>query len=505
MRIPSYDDLTPSIPDVSPLDVFASVERLLPTAPPVATGGAGTPHVPAATLFACVYAPDPSSGGRETLGLIAQAFSPRFQRYGDAVVVLDVSGLGRLLGDAQAIGSELDASVRASGARFHVAVAPTQTVAMLLSMARPTLTVVTTDVAAAVAPVALTHLQHLIDIESASKGDDRSQPSIAFDVLRRWGLTTIGELAALPAIDLSERLGVDGPALHARANGIDPRPLVPAVDAPRFIASMELEWPIDALEPLSFVFARLLDPLSDSLERADRGAAAVHLDLRLVDRSAHTRVLQLPAPMRDPRVLRTLLLLDLESNPPSAAVDAVTIELDPAPARIVQYSLLERATPSPETIATLTARLNALVGETRCGTPVVLDTHRPDGFAMWQFAGSLGAASYGSARSKGAEGSTGEAVAPSAPPAILRRFRPPLAVRVTVEGSRPVQVAIHRRGMPGGRVAQASGPWRTSGGWWEDGSRWDRDEWDLALSDGSLCRAYRDRITSVWFLEGVFD
>src|SRR5918992_4684872 len=103
---------------------------------------------------------------------------------------------------------------------------------------------------------------------------------------------------------------------------------------------MELEWPLDALEPLSFVFARLLDPLAAALERADRAAAAIRLDLRLTDRTVHTRALQLPAAIRDARVLRTLLLLDLESHPPPAAVDIVTIEVDPAPSRIVQYSLL---------------------------------------------------------------------------------------------------------------------------------------------------------------------
>ncbi len=69
----------------------------------------------------------------------------------------------------------------------------------------------------------------------------------------------------------------------------------------------------------------------------------------------------------------------------AAAIDIVTIELDPAPGRVIQYSLLERALPSAETLATLTARLGALVGETRCGSPVLLDTHRPDGFEMRAF------------------------------------------------------------------------------------------------------------------------
>ena len=133
---------------------------------------------------------------------------------------------------------------------------------------------------------------------------------------RRWGLTTLGEMAALNAGDLSARMGQEGIRLQQLALGRDAGPLVPDPDVPRFIGRMELEWPIDTLEPLSFVLARLLDPLSATLEQADRGAAALRLDLRLVDRTVHARVLQLPVAMREARVLRTLLMLDLESHPP---------------------------------------------------------------------------------------------------------------------------------------------------------------------------------------------
>ncbi len=248
---------------------------------------------------------------------------------------------------------------------------------------------------------------------------------------------------------------------------------------PRFIESCELEWPIETLEPLSFVFARLLDPLAAALERADRGAVALHLQLRLTDRTTHARMLQLPAPMRDPRVLRTLLLLDLESHPPAAAIDMVTIEVDPAPGRVVQYSLLERAVPSPETLATLMARLGALVGETRCGSPQLLDTHRPDGSDAAPVGvrrPSCGPSPLAAPRRR---------VRHRRPLAVvLRRFRPPVAIRVTVERGRPVRVAIDRRGMPGGVVQQAAGPWRSSGGWWES-LRWNRDEWDVALDGGA--------------------
>ena len=95
--------------------------------------------------------------------------------------------------------------------------------------------------------------------------------------------------------------GRRGSLLQQLARGARRAPLVPDPETPRFVQSMELEWPIDALEPLSFVLARLLEPLSEALERADRGAAALRLDLRLVDRTTIARVLQLPAAMRDPQ------------------------------------------------------------------------------------------------------------------------------------------------------------------------------------------------------------
>jgi protein ImuB len=474
MKIPSYDDLAPSIPDISPADVLTRVGRLMPVQAPVAAAPAPRDDGPPAVLYAALH-----GTAIDALTAIARDFSPRIERHGATDVVLDVSGLGRLLGDAQTIGAEL---VRAGADR--VAVAGSQTAARLLARARTGLTVADVDAAGALGSLPLAVLQSF----------DGRDPK-PFEVLQRWGLRTLGELAALPAGDLSARLGQRGVTLQRLARGIDPRPLVPDPGVPRFIASMELEWPIEALEPLSFVFARLLDPLSAALARADRAAAAVRLDLRLTDRTMHTRQLQLPAAMRDARVLRTLLLLDLESHLPPAAVDVVTIEADPAPARIVQYSLLERALPSAETLATLNARLSALVGADRCGTAVLLDTHRPDGFAM---------APLTSAEPLRRTAAADAGAPQPAPEPVLRRFRPPVAVRVALAHGRPVRVAIDRQGMPGGAIVQAAGPWRTSGEWWQR-TAWDRDEWDVVFACGTACRLYRDRRDGIWFLEGTFD
>jgi hypothetical protein len=167
------------------------------------------------------------------------------------------------------------------------------------------------------------------------------------------------------------------------------------------------------------------------------------------------RRIELPAPMRDARVLRTLILLDLESHPPHAGIDRVGVRLEPAPARIIQFSLLERAGPQPETIATLTSRLTALMGEGRVGSPVPLDSHAPDGFALTAFAPE------GPRRVDRGPWSVDVGPRP-----VLRRFRIPVIARVTIDRDRPVHVTTDRIGIRGGAVQQFAGPWRGSGGWW---------------------------------------
>ena len=548
----------------------------------------------ASALYACLRTPrDP-----EIAVTVAKEFSPRLQRYGSECVVLDISGLGRLLGDPQTIGDELASRIAdlsdgtwsadshrtritdsSDGTRIsrisadlqgvdygpgqsalsdedlqrsarsapreedprwrsRVAVAPTPIGTRVLSSAYPGLTVVTRDVESALAPVRLEVLRQVCaeihgaddrwrsaesasrEIRSARSASREQDPRSGqlFEVMERWGLSTLGELAVLPAGMLSARLGRAGIELQRMAKGVDVGPLVPDSDVPRFLERIELEWPIDGLEPLAFVLARLLEPLSLALERADRAAAALHLRLRLVDRTVHARLLQLPAALRDPRVLRTLLVLDLESHPPGAAIDIVTIEVDPAPGRVLQYSLLERARPSAETLTTLTARLGALVGESRCGCPVLLDSHGPEAFEMRRFAPDERApVALSSATPASVTSARDPLVAPDTPvasafkrkdqqleDAVLRRFRPPVAIRVVVDDGRPRYVFIDRRGMPGGHIEQCAGPWRSSGAWW-DARPWNRDEWEIALGDGSVCRVFQARETGHWFLDGVFD
>lgn len=327
-------------------------------------------------------------------------------------------------------------------------------------------------------------------------GEGREATIALVDTLQRWGLRTFGDVTRLPAADLFERLGPASFWLRRVAAGQDARPLVPVVDEETFEAELELEWPLDTLEPLAFVLGRLLDPLCLRLEQRDRGAIVVHVTLRLVSRVRETRRLELPAPMRDAKVLRTLILLDLESHPPGAGVDVVTIRVDVSPGRIVQHSLLTRATPSPEQLSTLIARLSAVMGDGRVGAPALLDSHRPEAFELRRFSPPPASSHAWQRPARTA----------------LRRFRRPLPVEVRLEDERPVFLSP-APGVRGGRIVQAAGPWRSSGAWWPVPPEaagafmraWHRDEWDVRLHEGDLCRIYYDHLRKRWLLESILD
>jgi nucleotidyltransferase/DNA polymerase involved in DNA repair len=508
-------------------------------------------------LYACVYRlPRLDDGGAASLTTIAEQFSPRYERHADDLLSIDVSGLERLLGTPRTIGEELRREAADRGLRVHVAVARRRMAALLLAVARPGLTVVGNgEEAAALAPVRLGVLEKFAEPQNAlNTQSDKKDGSVnsAISAVKHWGIQTLGELAALPAAQVRARLGHDGLIWHAMARGEDIRPLVPAQPEERFDGTMDLEWPIAELEPLSFVLTRLLEPLSTRLERRDRGAAVLHVHLRLVTKEVHARRLELPTPMRDVRTLRTLALLDLESHPAPAPIDRVTIAIDPTPGRILQHTLFTRPVPTAEQISTLLARLHALMGQERVGAAATVDSYRPGAFAMRPFAtdheaggGRSGSADRGdsAARLPQRAGETppsskeiSASFAVSALPRVagaLRRCRQPVPARVALDrGDRPVRVTSDRRGFAGGTVAFCTGPWRTSGDWWVGegppapvrrttraaarpsqsaaasrgaAAGWNRDEWDVTLGDGTRYRIFRDRVSDAWFIDSIVD
>ena len=330
------------------------------------------------------------------------------------------------------------------------------------------------------------------------------------ETLDSWGVRTCGALAALPVLDLSERLGQEGVRLHEFARCASSRAMVLAEPEVHFEEEMELEDAVPELEPLSFLLGRLLDQLCARLSARSLAAAMIRVRFELepvsennvrslndgVPRKAvaptYERILTLPVPSRNSKMLLKLLRLRLQAEPPQTAVLKIFMAGEAAEPRFEQGGLFLPSSPDPEKLGLTIARLANLVGDGNVGAPEISDTHRPDPFQMRRFMAPRIATETAS-KTRGANRKTGTELQSAAAGEdcelltdahrtrmAFRVYRPSLPAKIEMREGRLARVSFS--GVRG-EVVAASGPWRTSGDWWrEDG--WEHDEWDIDVRFG---------------------
>jgi protein ImuB len=291
-----------------------------------------------------------------------------------------------------------------------------------------------------------------------------------------------------------------------------------------FEECMDLEFAVELLDQLLFVLNRLLEQLCVRLRMHVLATSEIRVTLKLEkngrdenddrkgvrkeDAAVHERVLRLPMPAKESKFLLKLLKLDLEAHPPGAAVTAVKMVAVPTRSRTRQMGLYLPLSPEPEKLEVTLARIRATVGEGRVGTPVLLDTHRPNAFRQEDFV-----LAEMSERKVAAAATSQQAATAVA----LRIYRPALPATVELQKGKPARMVcdgVQRR------VISYAGPWRTKGDWWAE-TEWARDEWDVLMpalrpklekesgkgADGetAMYRIYRDLRSRRWFVEGIYD
>jgi protein ImuB len=250
--------------------------------------------------------------------------------------------------------------------------------------------------------------------------------------------------------------------------------------------------------------------------------------------SLHRITLQLPIPVQDSKTLLKLLQLELQAHPPKAPVKKVLLTIEATPPRKVQGELFIPSGPEPQRMEITLARIKAIAGETRVGSPLLRNTHQPDAFQMQRFSLSeepLGArtsrpplaAESGQERNAKTRKRAGRPRSqehnPALPHSALRRFRPAIPARVEVKDAAPAFIIFRNQRH---KVLAKAGPWRSGGDWWNE-SPWARDEWDVTLTENikqshktrpfetivnpeaEVYRIYCDLHTQQWFVEGMYD
>jgi protein ImuB len=415
--------------------------------------------------------------------------SPRLEDAAPGIVHVDLGGLGRLFGDDSEIGRRLRRQAGMVGLEARVGIASSRTAAAVATRIGPPVHTLPPGLErAALAAVPLATLEW---------------PEALAATFARWGLTTLGDLAGLPREGLGARLGRAGLAAHDLATGLDRAPFQAWTPPPFWEEAQGLEWEITTLPALAPVLQRVLDRLCARLATARLLADALEIRLGLASGGHHTRSVDLAAPLGDPTAILALLALEIEAHPPHAAIVAVSLSARVVPQRVASGGLWQPPPPAPRDLAAVLTRLTLLVGSANVGAAVVVDSHRPDDYALAPFDAATGAGDAPAARGDSTvptdSASRPELVAGSL---ALRRLRPPRRVEVDTREGRPVRVR-DIRGLDA-LVETCAGPWRRSGHWW-DTNAWARDEWDVELSDTTVWRLTHDRLSGHWFLEALYD
>jgi protein ImuB len=452
------------------------------------------------------------SSARAAILQAAGQFSPRVElmtpdRSPDAgsdthfCAVLDIAGTEKLFGPPEKLAKNLLHNVRVLGIEASVVVSANIDAALCLArslgprtasaLAGSTLAGWTTAIIPTGEEAAV--LQHLpLTVLNLT-------PEHA-ETLARWGIATLGALAALPEKELIARLGQEGRRLRQLARGQAPHLLVPTEAAFNLEERIELDSPVELLDSLLFVLGVLLDHLIARASAQILALASVTVTLTLEGASTHTRThsrtVRPALPTNDRRLWLRLLHLDLQSHPPSAAILSVTLTADPGSTSKVQLGLFSPQLPEPDRLDVTLARIRAIVGEQCVGRAVLEDTHRPDSFQMAPFTIPTTTATIPEP----------QAQARSA----QRRLRPPEPVTVTLHQRRPASFVFRNKRYT---VERAWGPWYFSGNWWGI-ECWSMEKWDLAarcLDDNTtICcglarNPMRPATMPEWRIEELYD
>jgi protein ImuB len=332
--------------------------------------------------------------------------------------------------------------------------------------------------------------------QSAAK-DRQAEVQQILAILHKWGIHTLGQLAVLDKEQLAARLGVEAVRMWERANGQSDRPLKFVRPPESFEERFEFDNEIETAEPLLFMLRRFLQQLSLRL------SAVYHvvnqLTLRITfsnpprdgfaaaNKQIYERVFKIPQPTNDVDLLFRMLHTHLENFRSECPITAVSLDAQPTKPPKQQFGLFETTLRNPHQLSETLARLTALLGADRVGTPVLEETHRPDAFHLESFSWEVGAINL-------------NRLAPTAPlRAALRRFRPNIAASVLFADEQPIHL---HSGQVSGAVSGQRGPYRASGNWWDE-KIWSRSEWDLELEDNVLVRCHQSGGT--WQINGVYD
>ncbi len=407
----------------------------------------------------------------------ASQFSPRIEEtfaLNACAFVLDISGTERLFGPPVKLAQSLRAAIASAGFRTSICVSSNFDTARIKAESSRGINVIPPGhEAAALADIPITSLRL----------DEEHDETFVL-----WGIRTLGELAELPEEELVTRLGQQSTSWLKLSRGAADHAFESLEATFELKEHIEFEDHVEQLDSLLFISAGMINNLVARATSRALSLAALTIRMSLKQSLTCERVIRPATPSNDRKFLLKLLQLEIASHPPQAAITSLTLIAEAGQQSKVQLGLFTPQAPEPSRLDVTLARLKALVGADRVGSPALMDTHRSGSFTMESFA------------------------IPDRPTQqestahiSLRRMRPPHPLRVQLNACK---LSSFRDGPDKYEVQVAYGPWHSSGCWWSV-TQWDMEEWDVMatnnLGQSIGCLIVHDHLHNKWLLDAYYD
>ncbi len=299
--------------------------------------------------------------------------------------------------------------------------------------------------------------------------------------LHLLGVRTLHDLVKLPHGPFVRRFGKEAARWHDCARGIDPTPFRPRAHELQIDATAYGEGSAEQEEQIVFALRVLADRVCNDLQRAGKAAGTVCLTFECDNGEVRVVESGFAQPTGDARTMLNVIRAKLETVTFDAPVTGLRLQVMRLEECGAAAALFGGQNADPHALTVALARLQAATGNTpaRASTrPASLLERR---FTYQPF----------TVQQKPFAATERVSVMPAAPPQL--RLLAVREIEVRVRGNAPAKVR-------GKRVVDCAGPWRVEESWFNEPVR---DEYDVLLEDGALCRIYRQ--ASRWYLRGLYD
>jgi len=426
-----------------------------------------------AKLYACIISNHAKTDKEELLSA-AQQFSYSIEMLDDGVL-FDVSGLERLIGNADQIAENILTHLKTNNISGNVAVAATVDTAMLLARQNRRLN----HTIASPTEFQKLPLRNL-GIENDSIG-----------IFNELGINNIEDLRQIPVDDLINRYGPQFRKVIDVIEQNDKGFLTPNVKESNVAWNYELDFPVDDFEQLIFIINHGLDDLLGQIASFGFSTEQLDVSFKLNNKTERNYEIKTSFPTLEKAFWLKLINLRVSLDPPEAAILSVNVVSHFTKPRPDQKGLYAVSRPEPESLLLTVNKLKKLVGEENVGIPVLLNQRLSEPFA-------LDADKLPGVRTGGGSDWVPVSAHESRSIIAFTYYHPPLRAEVLVRDGRLIFIKTR---VFSGHVIEYSGVWKANSKWWD--RSWKTQEWDVEVEGHGVYRLCK--VNKEWLLAGEYD